>query len=78
VTLLSLPRIEKWKRGRRRMMMNNRRNRMKKTRWRKWWRVGDISSVWNDLFCFLSGMNPVSVGERRGIHFHFINNTIDD
>jgi hypothetical protein len=34
-------------RGRRRMMMNNRRNRMKKTRWRKWWSVGDISSVCN-------------------------------
>jgi hypothetical protein len=27
--------------------MNNRRNRMKKTRWRKWWSVGDISSVCN-------------------------------
>jgi hypothetical protein len=27
--------------------MNNRRNRMKKTRWRKWWIVGDISSVCN-------------------------------
>jgi hypothetical protein len=41
VTLLSLPRI---KRGRR---MNNGRNRMKKTRWKKWWIVGDISSVCN-------------------------------
>jgi hypothetical protein len=39
VTLLSLPRIERrW----RRKMMNNRRNRMKKTRWRKWWNVGDV------------------------------------
>ena len=25
--------------------MNNRRNRMKKTRWRKWWSVGDICNV---------------------------------
>jgi hypothetical protein len=39
--------IEKWKRGRRRM--NNRRNRMKKTRWRKWWSVGDISVCNVDL-----------------------------
>jgi hypothetical protein len=27
--------------------MNKRRNGMKKTRWRKWWIVGDISSVCN-------------------------------
>jgi len=42
VTVLSLPRRRK-----RRRRMNNRRNRMKKTRWRKWWSVGDISSVCN-------------------------------